>query len=90
MLACDVLSAHFESFIREQINGGHYNNVSEVVRAGRRMLEETERQHAIEFLSLRAGLAAGQTSNGEQVAEPLLDRLQAKYLQQISAKTSPV
>lgn len=78
MPTCGVLSAHFESFIREQINGDRYNNVSEVVRAGRRMLEETERQHAIGFLSLRAGLAAGQTSNGEQVAEPLLDRLQAK------------
>jgi antitoxin ParD1/3/4 len=86
MPTCVALSAHFESFIREQINGGRYNNVSEVVRAGLRMLEETERQHAIEFLSLRAGLAASQASNDEQVAEPLLDRLQAKYLQKINAK----
>lgn len=89
MPTCVALSTHFESFIREQINGGRYNNVSEVVRAGLRMLEETERQHAIEFLSLRAGLAAGQTSNEEPVAEPLLDRLQAKYLQKISAKKQP-
>jgi antitoxin ParD1/3/4 len=89
MPTCVALSAHFESFIREQINGGRYNNVSEVVRAGLRMLEETERQHAIEFLSLRAGLAAGQTSSGEQVAEPLLDRMQAKYLQKINAKKLP-
>ena len=89
MPTCVALSAHFESFIREQINGGRYNNVSEVVRAGLRMLEETERQHAIEFLSLRAGLAAGQTSSVEQVAEPLLDRMQAKYLQKINAKKLP-
>lgn len=89
MPTCVALSAHFVSFIRAQINGGRYNNVSEVVRAGLRMLAETERQHAIEFLSLRVELAAGQTSNGEPVDEPLLDRMQAKYLQKINAKKLP-
>lgn len=33
-----ALSSHFESFIREQVETGRYNNVSEVVRAGLRLL----------------------------------------------------
>ncbi|MFM1766036.1 MAG: Antitoxin ParD1, partial [Pseudomonadota bacterium] len=39
-----ALSPHFESFVRDQVESGRYNNVSEVVRAGLRLLEDTERQ----------------------------------------------
>jgi antitoxin ParD1/3/4 len=33
---------HLEEFIRKQIGSGRYNNASEVVRAGLRMLEDYE------------------------------------------------
>lgn len=41
-----ALSDHYENFIRKQLESGRYNNASEVVRAGLRMLEdfETERE----------------------------------------------
>jgi antitoxin ParD1/3/4 len=36
------LGEHFEQFVRERIAQGRYQNVSEVVRAGLRLLEENE------------------------------------------------
>jgi antitoxin ParD1/3/4 len=36
------LGEHFEQFVRERIAQGRYQNVSEVVRAGLRLLEESE------------------------------------------------
>jgi len=35
-----ALSSHFEAFVREQVESGRYNNASEVVRAGLRLLED--------------------------------------------------
>ncbi|PCI32141.1 MAG: type II toxin-antitoxin system ParD family antitoxin [Alphaproteobacteria bacterium] len=37
-----VVGHHYESFISRQITGGRFNNASEVVRAGLRMLEDYE------------------------------------------------
>lgn len=36
------LGNHFESFIESTINNGRFNNASEVVRAGLRLLEDEE------------------------------------------------
>lgn len=38
----DALNDHYEGFIRKQLESGRYNNASEVVRAGLRMLEDFE------------------------------------------------
>ena len=37
-----TLGHHFDDFVKTSIAGGRYNNVSEVVRAGLRRLEEEE------------------------------------------------
>jgi antitoxin ParD1/3/4 len=37
-----ALSPHFETFIRDQVEGGRFNNGSEVVCAGLRLREDTE------------------------------------------------
>lgn len=37
-----ALGNHYEEFVRKQLESGRYNNVSEVVRAGLRMLEDHE------------------------------------------------
>ncbi len=53
-----TLGEHFESFVDEQINGGRFGNVSEVVRAGLRMLEDEESK----LKALRAALLDGEQS----------------------------
>ncbi|MBW6421174.1 type II toxin-antitoxin system ParD family antitoxin [Rhizobium sp. XQZ8] len=37
-----ALNEHYERFIKKQLDSGRYNNASEVVRAGLRMLEDFE------------------------------------------------
>ena len=37
-----VVGDHYEAFIAKKVSGGRFNNASEVVRAGLRMLEDYE------------------------------------------------
>jgi antitoxin ParD1/3/4 len=52
------LGEHFEGFIANQIESGRYGSASEVVRAGLRMLEDTESK----LNTLRRMLAEGERS----------------------------
>ncbi|WP_293932144.1 type II toxin-antitoxin system ParD family antitoxin [Iodobacter sp.] len=76
-----ALSPHFESFIREQVDHGRYNNASEVVRAGLRLLEEHELRQSLQLEALRADIAAGKASGASKPAEDVFERLEAKYKQ---------
>ena len=82
-----ALSPHFETFIRDQVESGRYNNVSEVVCAGLRLLEDAERQQAIQLQSLINDIAAGKASGASLAADPVFDRLQAKYAQQATRQS---
>ncbi|TIX91740.1 type II toxin-antitoxin system ParD family antitoxin [Rhizobium sp. P44RR-XXIV] len=41
-MASFALNEHYEKFIKKQLQSGRYNNASEVVRAGLRLLEDQE------------------------------------------------
>lgn len=41
-MASFALNEHHERFIKKQLESGRYNNASEVVRAGLRLLEDQE------------------------------------------------
>lgn len=74
-----ALGSHFETFVREQVKSGRYNNASEVVRAGLRLLEDQQVRATLQREELRAAIAAGLASGQGQTADVVLDRLEAKY-----------
>lgn len=74
-----ALSPHFEAFIQEQVKSGRYNNASEVVRAGLRLLEDQHARAKIQHEEMRAAIAAGLASGSGQSADTVFDRLEAKY-----------
>lgn len=83
MPTCVALGNHFETFIRDQVQSGRFNNVSEVVRVGLRLLEEQEQRKQLELEALRVGIAAGRASGPSKPADAFFDRLEAKYAAQV-------
>ncbi|WP_320056368.1 type II toxin-antitoxin system ParD family antitoxin [Desulfuromonas thiophila] len=75
-----ALSSHFEEFVRRQVETGRYNNVSEVVRAGLRMLEDAEAEQAAKQQALREAIAVGMASGPGIPADEVFARLETKYL----------
>ena len=55
-----ALGPHFETFVREQVDSGRYNNVSEVVRAGLRLLEDEAQTYEAKLAALRAPISEGE------------------------------
>lgn len=54
-----ALGNHFEDFIQASILSGRYNNASEVVRSGLRLLEEQEQKMAVLRSAIQEGLDSG-------------------------------
>jgi antitoxin ParD1/3/4 len=83
-----ALSAHFEKFIEEQIKSGRYNNASEVVRAGLRLLEDQHLRTRLQHEELRVAIAAGRITGPGKPAETVLNRLEAKYRKQAAKRAA--
>ena len=54
-----ALTPHFESLTRQLVASGRYNNVSEVVRDGLRLLESRAREEAAKLVALRGAAKLG-------------------------------
>ncbi|MDP1817637.1 MAG: type II toxin-antitoxin system ParD family antitoxin [Leadbetterella sp.] len=72
------LGSHFEEFITEKVNKGRFNNASEVIRAGLRLLEFEEKKMQL----LRDAINEGLESKVIKDYEPMkhLDEIKAKFL----------
>ena len=70
---------HFESFIKEQVEGGSYASASEVVRDGLRLLEEEQQRRQAVIDGLRGKIDKGRRSGKPKPAAVVLDRLERKY-----------
>lgn len=80
------LGAHFERFVQEQLKGGRFQNASEVVRAGLRLLEDLEGDKAQRRAAIRAELAERAGDGQASVpAEDVFDRLQAHHEAEVKA-----
>lgn len=54
-----ALGEHFTAFAAAQVESGRYGSMSEVIRAGLRLLEDEERKVAELRLAIEDGLASG-------------------------------
>ena len=75
-----ALTPHFESLTRQLVASGRYNNVSEVVRDGLRMLESRVQEEAAKLVALRGAAKLGfdAIERGEHRAlksDPAIERL---------------
>ena len=53
------LGNYFDEFVKAQIQAGRYKNVSEVIRAGLRMLENEEEKVQILRAAIQKGIDSG-------------------------------
>jgi len=74
-----TLGDHFESFIKEQVEGGRYSSASEVIRDGLRLLEEEQQKRQAVLDGLRGEIEKGRRSGKSKPAAAVLDRLERKY-----------
>ncbi len=70
------LGDYFDTFVQESIAKGRYKNVSEVIRAGLRLLEEEESKVAALKKAIQEGIDSGIASDFD--AEKHLESLKAK------------
>lgn len=73
-----ALSPHLESFVRQQVESGRFNNVSEVVRAGLRLLEDQQALQAAKLEALREAVAVGVASGPDLTEDDVFGELETK------------
>ncbi len=61
-----TLGSYFEEFIKVQISSGRYNNASEVIRAGLRLLEDNESR----IIALKSAIDEGINSGIAEDFDP--------------------
>ena len=71
-----ALGPHFEDFVQASILSGRYNNASEVIRSGLRLLEEQEQKMS----ALRSAIEEGMNSGIVEDFDP------QEHLQQMKAR----
>lgn len=74
-----ALGSHFESLIDELVKGGRYNNASEVVREGLRLLEDREKLRQLKVEEIRRSIEESRRSGVLLTEEEVFGRLEAKY-----------
>jgi antitoxin ParD1/3/4 len=61
-----ALGSHFEEFVKKQLESGRFNNASEVVRAGLRLLEDEERLRLLK-IAIQTGIDSEDAGSVEEV-----------------------
>lgn len=74
------LGSYFEEFVQSRIKEGRFKNVSEVIRAGLRLLEEEEEEEENKVIALRNAIQDGIDSGIAHDFEP------KKHLESLKSK----
>lgn len=72
------LGDYFEQFVNGQVSAGRYKNVSEVIRAGLRLLETEEGKTLVLKKAIQEGVDSGVVSDFDPMSN--LEELKAKKL----------
>ena len=87
-MASISLGDHFEKFAQEQIAQGRYQNVSEVVRAGLRMLEDYEMSRQERVRRLKAKINdAWDDSGPSRRATDAFDRIEKLHAASVATSS---
>ena len=73
-----ALGSHFEEFVKKQLESGRFNNVSEIVRAGLRLLEDEEKLREIRHREFKAAIQEGIDSEDAGSIEDVVARNRAR------------
>ena len=80
------LGHRFENFIDEQVRSGRFENASEVVRAGLRLLEDNQRSVTERATGMKAAInAAFDDPNPDIPADDVFARINAQYARDVKA-----
>lgn len=74
-----ALGSHFEKLIDSLVKGGRYNNASEVVRDGLRLLEDREKLRQLKVEEIRRSIEESRRSGQLLSEEDVFGPLEAKY-----------
>lgn len=81
------LGEHFEKFVQQQIEHGRYQNVSEVVRAGLRLLEDYEMNAEARARRIKAKIdEAWDDPRPSLPANEVFERIEALHTHTINAR----
>ena len=73
-----ALGSYFEEFVRKLLSSGRFNNASEVVRAGLRLLEDEEKLHEIRRQELKVAIREGLDSEDAGSLEDIIARRRSR------------
>ena len=74
-----ALGSHFEELIDSLVKGGRYNNASEVVRDGLRLLEDREKLRQLKVEEIRHSIEASRRSGRLLSEDEVFGPLEATY-----------
>jgi antitoxin ParD1/3/4 len=73
-----ALGSHFEEFVKKLLESGRFNNASEVIRAGLRLLEDEDKLRQLRHRELRAAVQIGVDSEDAGTVEEVVARNRAR------------
>lgn len=83
-----VLSQHQQDLVETMVTSGRYQNASEVLRAGLRLLERQEAEEAARLTALRAAADVGWADIAEGRSRRIADDDLASVIQQLGERAS--